>query len=247
MAGNPTSVAARALAQVRLLVNRAGYDVTRENFRHRFVYALHEHAITAVLDIGANTGQFAQALRRAKFTGDIVSVEPLAAAFDELQRNAGRDPRWTAERAAVDEQPGTLTMNVAANSVSSSALPILDRHTAAAPASRYITTEDVPATTVDELVARHGLKPEATLLKVDVQGYEQAVLAGAAQTLGRFGAVRTELSLVPLYAGQVLLPEVVESLGEHGLDLWFVEPGFTEPGTRRLLQLDGIFFRRADQ
>jgi FkbM family methyltransferase len=247
MAGNPTSGAVRALSWLRLLVNRAGYDVTRENFRHRFVFALHQHAVTAVLDVGANTGQFAQALRRAKYAGDIVSVEPLSAAFEVLRRNAERDPHWTAERAAVSDRPGTLTLNVAANSVSSSALPILDRHTSAAPASRYVTSEEVEATTVDELVARHALVPETTLLKIDVQGYEQSVLDGAAETLSRFGAVRTELSLVPLYDGQALLPEIVERLGRHGLELWFVEPGFTEPGTRRLLQLDGMFFRREDR
>ena len=237
----------RVLAQLRLLVNRAGYDVTRENFKHRFVFALREQAITSVLDIGANTGQFARALRRAKFDGDIVSVEPLSAAFDELREHTARDPRWTAQRAAVSDRPGTLTLNVAANSVSSSALPILDRHTVAAPASRYVTTENVVATTVDALVDEHGLVPETTLLKIDVQGYEQSVLDGAVETLPRFGAVRTELSLVPLYDGQALLPELVARLGEQGLELWFVEPGFTDPVTRRLLQLDGMFFRRADR
>jgi hypothetical protein len=38
--------------------------------------------------------------------------------------------------------------------------------------------------------------------------------------------------------------EMVAQLAEHGLDLWVLEPGFTEPTTRRLLQLDGVFFRR---
>jgi hypothetical protein len=46
-----------------------------------------------------------------------------------------------------------------------------------------------------------------------------------------------------LYDGQALMPEIVDLLGRHGFELWFIEPGFTEPGTRRLLQLDGIFFR----
>jgi hypothetical protein len=102
----------------------------------------------------------------------------------------------------------------------------------------------VPATTVDDLVARHGLVPEVTLLKIDVQGYERAVLDGAAATLGQFRAVRTELSLVPLYDGQPLLAQMVEYLAGQGLDLWLIEPGFSEPVTRRLLQLDGVFVRR---
>jgi FkbM family methyltransferase len=241
---NRLSLRVRAMTQVRLLLNRAGFEVTREHFKHRFVYSLHQHGVDTVIDIGANTGQFGHLLRRSGFTGRIHSVEPLQSAFTELQAGTARDPRWTVERAAVSDEPGTVTMNVSGNSVSSSVLPMLERHTSAAPQAQYVATEDVPATTVDDIVTRAHLRPESTLLKVDVQGYEKAVLDGAAKTLGSFAAVRTEMSLVALYDGQPLLAEIVEYLGGHGFDLWSVEPGFVEPGTRRLLQLDGVFFRR---
>jgi FkbM family methyltransferase len=244
MAAARGKVLHRAALRLRSTVNWMGYDVTRENFKYRFVNALRYNGIGTVLDIGANTGQFGALLRRSGFTGRIVSLEPLNDAFDKLSLRAQADASWSVERAAVSDQVGTLTINVAGNSVSSSVLPMLDRHAAAAPASRYVATEDVPATTVDELVVRHSINPETTLLKVDVQGYEQTVLHGAAKTLDRFGAVRLELSLVPLYGGQSLMHEMVAQLAEHGLDLWVLEPGFTEPTTRRLLQLDGVFFRR---
>lgn len=244
MAGARGKLPHRAALRLRSAVNRMGYDVTRENFKHRFVNALRYNGIGTVLDIGANTGQFGALLRHSGFAGRIVSLEPLSDAFDQLSRRAQSDASWSVERAAVSDQVGTLTINVAGNSVSSSVLPMLERHAAAAPASRYVATEDVPATTVDELVVRHSINPETTLLKVDVQGYEQTVLDGAAKTLDRFGAVRLELSLVPLYEGQSLMHEMVGQLAEHGLDLWVLEPGFTEPTTRRLLQLDGVFFRR---
>lgn len=232
-----------AIAAVRRVVNRTGFDVTREHFKHRFVHAFGLHGIDTVLDVGANTGQFAQALRRAGFTGRIHSVEPLTDAFSILQANSARDPGWTVQRAAVSDEQGSVVMNVAGNSVSSSALPMLDRHADAAPASRYVATEEVSATTVDEIVADQGLRPETTLLKIDVQGYEKAVLDGAGKTLSSFAGVRTEMSLAALYEGQALLPEIVALLGAHGFEWWFVEPGFVEPGTRRLLQLDGVFFR----
>jgi len=238
-------LAARALGEARGLVNRAGFDVTRNRFRHRFVHALRAHGIDTVLDIGANTGQFGRALRQAGFAGRIHSVEPLAEAGVALRARAARDGNWTVQRAAVSDEPGVLTMNVAGNSVSSSVLPMLERHAAAAPASRYVGVEPVEATTVDRIVADHVLSPAVTLLKIDVQGYESAVLDGAAKTLGEFGAVRTEMSLVPLYQGQALLTDLVSRLDQHGFELWFVDPGFVEPNTRRLLQLDGVFFRRA--
>lgn len=243
MAGNPLSVKQRVLTQARLLVQKAGYDLTRDPFRHRFLYALEQHGISTVLDIGANSGQFGSALRRAGYRGAVVSVEPLQAAFDELLLATRGDAQWTVERAAVADEAGTITMNVAGNSVSSSVLPMLDRHTEAAPQTRYVATEDVAAITVDELVARHRLDPATTLLKIDVQGFERAVLAGAATTLDRFAGVRTELSLVALYEGQALMAEIVTLLAGHGLNLWLVEPGFTETVTRRQLQVDGTFYR----
>ena len=239
------SLAHKTLHRAKMLVHRAGFDVTRETFKRRFVHALHLHGIDAVIDIGANVGQFGGALRRAGFSGRIVSVEPLQSAFEVLQRTVGSDSTWTAQRAAVGERAGMLTMNVSANSVSSSALPMLDRHTDAAPGSRYVDTEEVPSTTVDDLVAEHHLIPETTLLKIDVQGYEKPVLAGAAATLGHFAAVRTEMSLVPLYDGQALMPDLMATLGDAGLQLWMLEPGFVEPDTGRLLQADGVFFRGA--
>jgi FkbM family methyltransferase len=237
------SVVHRVTHQAKLLVHRAGFDVTRETFKRRFVHALLQHDIDCVLDIGANVGQFAVELRRAEFAGRIISLEPLLSAYRQLERASAGDPGWTAQRAAVAAEPGTITMNVAANSVSSSALPMLGRHAQAAPVSRYVGTEEVAATTVDELVKEHGITPERTLLKVDVQGFERPVLDGAATTLDRFAAVRSEMSLVPLYEGQALFPQLLAELSARGFELWQLEPGFVEPSSGRLLQLDGVFFR----
>jgi FkbM family methyltransferase len=233
----------RALHEAKMLAYRAGFDVTRDAFKHGFVHQMRQHDVGAVLDIGANVGQFGRLLRQARFGGRIHSVEPLQSAYERLAATAARDAAWTTQRAAVSAEPGTLTINVARNSVSSSVLPMLEQHAAAAPEAAYVQQESVPATTVDEIVTAHDLDPERTLLKIDVQGYERDVLDGAVKTLPAFLGVRTEMSLVPLYEGQALMPEIVELLARHGFELWHVEPGFTEPGTRRLLQLDGVFFR----
>lgn len=238
LAGRP------AVARLRRAVNRAGFDITRQPFSFHFVRVLQGRGITCVVDIGANTGQYGVELRASGFTGDVLSVEPLAAAYAALLSTAAGDPRWRTLRSAVGDVTGTLELNVAGNSVSSSPLPMLDLHADAAPEARYVGTETVPATTVDALVADHGLDPAVTLLKVDVQGYESVVLDGARATLSSFAAVQLELSLAPLYGGSVLMPEQVARMDAAGFDLWLVDPAFYEPGTGRLLQCDGLFVRR---
>lgn len=166
------------------------------------VRLLELNGVTGVLDIGANVGQFGSELREARFTGDIVSVEPFSDAFCELSKRVNRDPRWVAENAAVSDRPGVERINVAGNSASSSVLPMLDHHAEAAPISRYVTTVDVRATTVDDLVERHCITPGRSMLKIDVQGYGHSVLRAASATLPEFAAIQMELSLVPLYDGQ---------------------------------------------
>lgn len=242
MSDKPTFLQ-RTVHEAKMLVHRAGFDVTRDSFKYRFVHQVRQHGIETVLDVGANAGQFGTLLRQSKFGGRIHSVEPLRAAYDVLAATAAGDPRWTVQRAAVSAEPGTLMMNVSGNSVSSSVLPMLDTHASAAPSAQYVGQEEVVATTVDEIVTAQQLEPERALLKIDVQGYEREVLDGAAKTLSSFRGVRTEMSLVPLYDGQALMPEIVDLLARSGFELWYVEPGFSDPATRRLLQLDGVFFR----
>ena len=56
---------------------------------------------------------------------------------------------------------------------------------------------------LDDVLAELGRKPDArTLLKLDIQGFEEQALRGSAQTLATCGAFETEVSLAALYVGQ---------------------------------------------
>jgi FkbM family methyltransferase len=227
----------------RRTVNRLGVDIVRDPFTHRLVRMCRSARIDTVLDVGANAGQYARALRAAGFGGRILSFEPLSTAYRELARATGRDPRWEAVRTALGDRDGVVTVNIAGNSYSSSVLDMLPAHAAAAPQSHYVGTEEAPVTTVDRVCRQHGVAPAHSLLKLDVQGYEQVVLDGAADVLPRLAAVQVELSLTPLYETQPLMPEMVARLEGAGLQLWALEPGFSDPRSGRLLQCDGVFLR----
>jgi len=201
----------------------------------------------AVFDIGANEGQFAGDLRSAGYAGRIISVEPLAAAHAGLARAAAGDSRWTVvPRCAVGAAPGRATLHIAGNSVSSSLRDMTGAHLEAAAESKYVGTEDVEVVTLDDLIARYASAPDATcFVKIDVQGHESDVLAGAGSRLQTLGGMQLELSLVELYAGQSLMPEQVAMLASHGLSLWSIDRGFMDGGTGRLLQCDGTFVRES--
>jgi FkbM family methyltransferase len=234
------------LDRVKTAARRRGIDVRRwrppEARRSRL---LAERHVDLVLDVGANAGQYGQSLRESGYRARIVSFEPLSAAYEALEARAGYDPLWECQRLGLGNVDGSAEMNVAGNSASSSLLPMRERHVQALPRSAYVGTETVPLSRLDSLSLNLAATAN-TMLKLDVQGYEQAVLEGAQQSLRHVGIVETELSLVELYEGQPLLREMVNCLYGLGYDLTSLEPGFHDPATGRILQFDGVFLRRDD-
>jgi len=81
------------------------------------------------------------------------------------------------------------------------------------------------------------------LLKVDTQGYEMNVLRGGEALVGRATGLQLELSTVELYSGQPLYREVIQWVELRGFAVWAFIPGFRDPATGRMLQMDGLFFR----
>ena len=137
-----------------------------------------------------------------------------------------------------------LNIHVAGNSTSSSLLPMLQRHVDAAPQSAPVATEPVPVYRLDDIDHPQLKSAKRVLLKIDTQGYEMPVLRGASKTLERCAGLQVEMSIVPLYAGQALYRELIDYLDGVGFDLWGLLPGFVDPSSGRLLQMDGLFFRR---
>jgi FkbM family methyltransferase len=204
------------------------------------------HKINLIFDVGANVGQYGSELRgHVGYRGRIVSFEPMSAAHEILSRVAAKDVLWdVSNRAAIGAETGTVTINISSNSVSSSVLSILESHTSAAPESSYESSESVLLVTLDSLVSDYFNDETNAFLKIDTQGYESQVLQGAEKTLARVAGVQLELSLVPLYDSQMLMPELVEEMTRLGFDLWGISPTFADPKSGRMLQVDATFFRR---
>jgi FkbM family methyltransferase len=198
-----------------------------------------------VLDAGANEGSFGRTLREEGYAGRIVSFEPLSHAYAKLERAAESDPQWECVRVALGAESGRAVLNVAGNWASSSLLPMKRRLRRADPRFAYVETEAVDVATLDDLRPQFLRPADRVLLKLDVQGFELEVLRGAARTLRQVAALEVELSLKRLYDGGPLMDEVVEYLDARGFSLVESEPTFVHPKTRKTLQLDGLFTRKA--
>jgi FkbM family methyltransferase len=233
---------------LRSLAEAAGFEVrktsvyTSPKLRHHLLFS--QLQIDLVVDVGANTGQFAHQCRAAGYNGEIISFEPSTAAHGSLLQSAKADPLWNvADRMALGAADGEIEINIAANSYSSSILPMLESHLSAAPASRYLHKEKVPIRRLDDALVPFVPLDRRIFLKLDVQGYESQVLAGATQLLAHTLAVQLEMSLLPLYEGEVLMPGICATMTDCGFELWDFEPSFRDSTTGRLLQIDGIFTR----
>jgi FkbM family methyltransferase len=202
--------------------------------------------IDIVLDVGANIGQYASHLRDLGYRGKIVSFEPLSSVYAHLLRVSSHDPLWEiAPQAAIGDSEGNIRINISRNIASSSALPMLGAHLASALESEYVASETVTLRRLDTIAAPYlTAAHKAIYLKIDVQGLEARVLEGASGILPRVTGIQLELSLAPLYEGETPYREMLERLDSLGYYLFAVVPGFSNLTSGRLLQMDGIFFRK---
>jgi hypothetical protein len=116
---------------------------------------------------------------------------------------------------------------------------MLDAHRRAAPSVTIVAQKPVRVLPLDDVDIPRGVP---TLLKLDVQGYEDRVLRGASRTLDQVQLVECELSIVPLYADQLTLRPMLELLSGAGFELVDLEPGQRDMDGATLY-IDALFRR----
>lgn len=208
---------------------------------------LESHSIDLVIDVGANSGQYGKSLRSLGYQGRIVSFEPMTQAFHELANSIRSDANWQAYAFGLGESQKDEELHVSENSISSSILPMLPEHEKFAPRSHFIDTQVVHIRKLDDIFEEISGNANNIWLKLDVQGYEDRVLRGAAASIRHITMIQIELSFRPLYADQANLVKIITLLDDLGFTLVGIEPGFMDYSTGELLQADGIFLSRAVQ
>jgi FkbM family methyltransferase len=121
----------------------------------------------------------------------VLAAEPVPTMVDLLRSNVARNklPQVEIFAGAVTSEPGTCSIEFIEGGEEYSSLGAIAHPDVPRQSRRRV---DVPGETLDNLVAKHGLRP--ALLKVDTEGAEGLVFSGATAVLDEFRpAITSEL------------------------------------------------------
>lgn len=135
----------------------------------------------SALDIGANIGIHAVVMAAASISGQVLAIEPVPANVERLRANIRLNglKNITVIEAAASERSGIIEIHVPASGSAIQPYGSAVRNTEFLSSSRPIQVRTSP---VDELVAEYRILG-LDLIKIDVEGFEAAVLRGAWSTL----------------------------------------------------------------
>jgi FkbM family methyltransferase len=147
--------------------------------------AMLNHArVDLLLDVGANVGQYAKERIASGYSGRIVSFEPLSEPRAVLLKEASVRANWqVADQCAIGENKGTVKMRISENSLASSILPLTNTHLNYSPRAVEVATEIVRLARLDEVAQPYLITSQSPFLKIDVQGFEDQVIAGSTRIL----------------------------------------------------------------
>jgi FkbM family methyltransferase len=227
--------------------NRLGVDIVRlRNKPLNTVLGLRYLPIRTILDVGANSGQFARYISRMLPAARLYCFEPLSEPFRQLEEwaGSGRHANVKVFNLALGDTQGTVEMfQHVDHTPSSSILRATSLNETLFPGMVNKARQQVEVTTLDHIMERLAgeVQPDI-LVKLDVQGYEDRVIRGAANTLHRARACLLEVNVDPLYQGQASFRELfmlLDSRGFHyagNFDQYYADDG-------RVLFLDALFLK----
>lgn len=204
--------------------------------------------INCVIDVGANTGQFAESLYDFKYNKKTISFEPLQSCHAQLISRSRKYPNWViAERCAIGEKDELSTINVCDDSSFSSLLNIKDSHVKTKKHSRIVKKEEISVFKLDSIIDKYiDSNDSRILLKIDTQGFEKQVLNGASELLKKVIGLKIEIPLVPIYENvEFTFFDIIDFVKNQGFEPYSFNIEGVNPKTGRVNTMDGLFFRKS--
>ena len=212
---------------LRKLLLSIGYDIRKtshigldSNFDIQRIFGM--RPLRLIFDVGAHFGETATEYAKRFPEATIYSFEPSPDTFSILEKNMTSLPRVKTVNSALGDSCSEQTFFVnrlsATNSLLAARPDVADEVTRSLMENTRCTK--VSVTTLDAFCRENQISA-IDLLKIDVQGFESKVLAGARELLAeqRIALVYAEAILESHYDGQTTFPELYSMLSESGFEL----------------------------
>ncbi len=204
---------------------------------------IRERNISAVLDIGANTGQFAEIFHKILPGAQIYSFEPVKKCYEELLKRSSA-LNVTAFNYALGEADGETEIFVSEHSPSSSILPMTNLHKELYSHTSRSTKETITIKTLDGIAPGLNLAGRPYLVKIDVQGFEDRVIKGGINTIRNAEILLVEMSYEILYDRQLLFDDLYRIIVPLGFEFAGNMVQTFNSGNGHIVYSDSIFLKR---
>ena len=198
--------------------------------------------IKTIIDIGANQGQFSEKMRILFPESKIISFEPLKEAYQILKKNFINDKNYEVYNIALGNNKGVVEIEKNEYSPSSSLLEMNLAHKNNFDFAINTEKVEINIDLLDNIIKPSDIE-RPSLMKIDVQGYEDQVINGSTNTLKNIDIIICEMSYLELYKNQILFDKLYETFISLGFSYHGNLEQLHSPIDNEILQGDAIFIK----
>lgn len=235
---------------VRQALAGAGFRITRLRPQNRF-QAMDEtlllmrgygYAPEIVIDGGANMGTWTQMARQIFPQAEFHLIEPQPACAPKLRAMVGQIPKLHFHPFVLSEPGVTQVRMIGGGEYGGGTGAFVAKDHEEAGGFGEI---EVPATTLDALLAHRVTRANRALLKLDLEGHEVPALLGATKLLESVEVILTELQFYEINNnGRAVFADYLNFLRERSFELYDFACLSQRPRDMRLRMGDVVFVRR---
>jgi FkbM family methyltransferase len=196
----------------------------------------------AIIDVGAQIGTWTEAVLALSKPERLIAVEPTPDSFRQLETRIGAAPGVELLECAVGANAGTAEFRIMSDSLFNSFLSVRDEVKTKYDHVAETGTVKVEVRTLDDITAA---LDRVTILKIDVQGTESAVMDGGRETLAKTSVVVLEANFLSHYDGDTCFDKLHARMSEEfGFELYRYVGPYHQHG--QVLFADALYIRPAE-
>lgn len=203
---------------------------------------LNDFGICTILDIGANTGEFALEISTILPDAKLISFEPILECYEELKKNLSFHKNFQAYHMALGEEASESEIFKNEFTPSSSLLEMANLHKVEFTHTANSIKEKIVIKRLSDVLESNEIQ-KPLLIKIDVQGYEGRVIDGGEDIIKSADVIICELSFEKLYEEQVYFDDIYRRLKALGFTYHGNYLQLNSPKNGTPLQCDGIFIK----